>query len=87
MGSAVVSEKKGRVFWITIIIPCLLISLVLAYGYFDLRGSRALPNGPNICVVQGNVPQGVKIKADKEQKKKILLKYTDLSLKSCREER
>ena len=62
------SVKKGRVFWITIIIPCLLISIALAYGYFDLKGNHALPNGPNICVVQGNIPQGVKIQADKEQK-------------------
>lgn len=86
MDSAVFSDKKGKVFWITIIIPCFLISLVLTYGYFDLRGNRALPNGPDICVVQGNVPQGVKIKADKEQKKKILLKYTNLSLKAAGKE-
>jgi apolipoprotein N-acyltransferase len=77
------SVKKGRVFWITIIIPCLLISIALAYGYFDLKGNHALPNGPNICVVQGNIPQGVKIQADKEQKKKTLLKYIDLSLKAA----
>ena len=83
MDSAVLSDKNRRVFWITIIIPCFLISVVLVYGYFDLRGNRALPEGPNICVVQGNVPQGVKIKADKEEKKKILSKYTDLSLKAA----
>ncbi len=83
MCSADFSEKKGRVFWITIIMPCFLISVVLVYGYFDLKSNRALPEGPNICVVQGNVPQGVKIKADKEEKKKILLKYTDLSLKAA----
>ena len=83
LDSTVFSDKKGRVFWITIIIPCFLISLVLAYGYLDLKDNRALPEGPNICVVQGNVPQGVKIKADKEQKKKILLKYTDLSLSAA----
>jgi apolipoprotein N-acyltransferase len=77
------SVKNGRAFWITIIVPCFLISLVMAYGYFDLKGNRALPNGPDICVVQGNVPQGVKITADKEQKKEILLKYTDLSLKAA----
>ena len=81
--SAVFSDKNRIVFWITIVVPCVLMSAVLAYGYFDLRGNRALPEGPNICVVQGNVPQGVKIKADKEEKKKILLKYTDLSLKAA----
>ncbi len=81
--SVVFSDKNGKAFWITIIIPCFLISLVLAYGYLDLKGNRALPEGPNICVVQGNIPQGVKIKTDKEQKKKILLKYTDLSLKAA----
>ncbi|MCP4252408.1 MAG: apolipoprotein N-acyltransferase, partial [Candidatus Scalindua sp.] len=83
MDSAVSSIKNGKVFWITIIIPCLLMSAVLAYGYFDLKDNRALPEGPNICVVQGNVPQGVKIQADKEEKKKILLKYIDLSLKAA----
>jgi apolipoprotein N-acyltransferase len=83
LDSAVFSDKNGRVLWITIIIPCFLISLVLVYGYFDLKGNRALLEGPNICVVQGNVPQGVKIKEDKEEKKKILLKYIDLSLKAA----
>ncbi len=83
MYPAVFSDKTGSVFWITITIPCLLISAVLVYGYFDLKDNRALSEGPDICVVQGNVPQGVKIKADKEQKKKILLKYTDLSLKAA----
>lgn len=82
-GSSVFSDKNGKVFWITIIVPCLLISSVLAYGYSDLKGNQSLSNGPDICVVQGNVPQGVKIKADKEQKKKILLKYTNLSLKAA----
>ncbi|MCP4252499.1 MAG: apolipoprotein N-acyltransferase, partial [Candidatus Scalindua sp.] len=81
MDSAVSFIKNGKVFWTTIIIPCVLMSAVLAYGYFDLKDNRALHEGPNICVVQGNVPQGVKIQADKEEKKKILLKYTDLSLK------
>jgi apolipoprotein N-acyltransferase len=83
MDSTVFSDKKGRVFWITIIIPCFLISVVLVYGYLDLKGNRALPEGPNICVVQGNIPQGVKVKADKEEKKRILLKYTGLSLKAA----
>ncbi|KHE90587.1 MAG: apolipoprotein N-acyltransferase [Candidatus Scalindua brodae] len=83
MDSTVFSDKNRKVFWATIIIPCFLISLVLAYGYFDLKANLALPEGPNICVVQGNVPQGVKVKADKEEKKKILLKYTDLSLKAA----
>jgi len=83
MDSAVFSKKKGSALWISIIIPCLLISLVLVYGYIDLKGKRASLNGPNICVVQGNIPQGVKIKADKEEKKKILLKYTNLSLKAA----
>ncbi len=80
-------KKKSKVFWPTIIIiPCLLISLVLFYGYFDLKRNLASTNGPNICVVQGNVPQGVKITADKEEKKEILLKYTNLSLKASGEE-
>ena len=83
VGSAVFSYKNMIVFWITIIVPCVLMSAVLVYGYFDLKGNRTLPEGPSICVVQGNVPQGVKIKADKEEKKKILLKYTDLSLKAA----
>ncbi len=82
-GPAFFSDKNRKVFRITIIVPCILMSVVLVYGYFDLKGNRALLEGPSICVVQGNVPQGVKIQADKEEKKKILLKYTDLSLKAA----
>ena len=81
--SSAVFSNNRNVFWITIVVPCLLMSAVLVYGYFDLRSNRALPKGPNICIVQGNVPQGVKIKEDKEEKKKILLKYTNLSLKAA----
>ncbi|MCP4268883.1 MAG: apolipoprotein N-acyltransferase [Candidatus Brocadiaceae bacterium] len=80
-------KKNGKVLWTTIIIiPCLLTSLVLLYGYLDLRGNRTSTDGPNICVVQGNVPQGVKITADKEEEKEILLKYTNLSLNATGEE-
>ncbi|MFQ5688111.1 MAG: apolipoprotein N-acyltransferase, partial [Candidatus Scalindua sp.] len=79
------SDKKGKMFWLTIIIPCLLLFLVLAYGYLDLRGHRFLQDGPNVCVVQGNVPQGVKITADDGQKEDILMKYTDLSLEAVEE--
>ncbi len=80
-------KKNSKVLWSTIIIiPCLLISLVLLYGYFDLKENFASTNGPTICVVQGNVPQGVKVTADKEEKKEILLKYTNLSLEAAGEE-
>ena len=83
INSVYFSDRNEKGFWITIAVPCVLISVVLVYGYFDLKGNLALSEGPSICVVQGNVPQGVKIKADKEEKKKILLKYTDLSLKAA----
>jgi len=80
--SVTTPKKKSKMFWYTtIFIPCFLISLVILYGYFDLKGNLSSPNGPNICVVQGNVPQGVKITANKEEEKEILLKYTNLSLK------
>lgn len=79
--------KNGKVIRIiTIIIPCLLMSLVLFYGYFDLKENPASQNGPKICVVQGNIPQGIKITADKEEKADILLKYTALSLKAAGED-
>ncbi|OHB49442.1 MAG: apolipoprotein N-acyltransferase [Planctomycetes bacterium GWF2_40_8] len=84
--SVVSSDKKGKMFWFTIIIPSLLLSLVLVYGYLDLRDHKVLQDGPNVCVVQGNVPQGVKITTDKEQQKEILKKYTNLSLKAAGEE-
>lgn len=84
--SVVPSDKKGKRFWLIITIPSLLLSLVLAYGYLDLRGHRILQDGPNVCVVQGNVPQGVKIEANDEQKEKILMKYTSLSLEAVGEE-
>ncbi|MGR3303042.1 MAG: apolipoprotein N-acyltransferase [Candidatus Scalindua sp.] len=80
------SDKKGKRFWFTITIPSLLLSLVLVYGYLDLRGHRVLQDGPNVCVVQGNVPQGVKIESNDEQKEKILMKYTTLSLEAVGEE-
>ncbi len=74
-------KKKGKMFWTTtVIIPCMLMSIVLFYGYVDLKRNLVLPNGPNACMVQGNIPQGVKITADREEEKEILLKYTDLSL-------
>ncbi len=81
--SAFFSYKNRKIFWVTIVVPCLLISITLIYGYFDLRGNRTSPDGPNICVVQGNIPQGVKVKANNKQKKKILSKYTNLSLEAA----
>ena len=80
------SDKKGKRLWLTITIPCLLLFLVLVYGYLDLRGHRVLQDGPDVCVVQGNVPQGVKIEANDEQREKILKKYTNLSLEAVGEE-
>ena len=80
------SDKERKRFWFIIIIPPLLLSLVLIYGYLDLRGHRILQDGPKVCVVQGNIPQGVKIEADDKQKEDILLKYTSLSLEAVGEE-
>ena len=48
--SVVPSDKKGKRFWLTIIIPCLLLFLVLVYGYLDLRGHRVLQDGPTFVL-------------------------------------
>lgn len=80
------SANRGNMFYFTIIFPCLLLSLTLAYGYFGSYVHPILREGPKVCVVQGNIPQGVKIMADEKQQEEILLKYTNLSLSTVEEE-
>ncbi|ODS33956.1 MAG: apolipoprotein N-acyltransferase [Candidatus Scalindua rubra] len=82
--SVVFSGKKRRLFYFTIIIPCLLLFLVSGYGYFNLRSYKSLQDGPDVCVVQGNIPQGVKINANEKQREEILMKYVGLSLKTLK---
>ncbi len=74
--------RKKSFYYFTIIIPILLLCLTLLYGYFSLKGYKTLQNGPNVCVVQGNIPQGIKINPDEKQQEEILAKYVNLSLKN-----
>lgn len=58
--------------------PVILLSVVLLYGSFWLRGYKYL-EGPRICVVQGNIPQSLKFEPTEEDQIQILKKYTDIS--------
>jgi apolipoprotein N-acyltransferase len=78
--------RKRNFYCFTIIVPMLLLCLTLFYGYFSLKGYKTLQNGPNVCVVQGNIPQGIKIDPDEKQQEEILMKYVNLSLKNTAED-
>ncbi|MFQ5713784.1 MAG: apolipoprotein N-acyltransferase [Candidatus Scalinduaceae bacterium] len=76
--------KKRNFYYFTIIIPILLVCLALLYGYFSLKRYKSLQNGPNICVIQGNIPQDIKIDPGEKRQEEILRKYVSLSLNNTK---
>ena len=84
--SIIFFERKRNVYCFTITIPILLLCLALFYGYFNLKSYKSLQDGPNVCVVQGNIPQSIKINPDEKQQEEILTKYVNLSLKNTEED-
>lgn len=78
--------RKKWFKYIAIFVPISLLALVLCYGYSGLKDHKIVLNGPNVCAVQGNVPQSVKIRADEMQREEILSKYVDLSLEAIDKE-
>jgi apolipoprotein N-acyltransferase len=84
--SIIFFRKKKNFYCFNIIIPILLLCLALIYGYFSLNSYKTLQNGPNICLIQGNIPQGIKIDPDEKQQEEILRKYVSLSLKNTKKD-
>ncbi|MFQ5963971.1 MAG: apolipoprotein N-acyltransferase [Candidatus Scalinduaceae bacterium] len=75
-----IANKNRILNYFTIIVPCLLLCFSLTYGYFSLNSYKSSQDGPTVCVVQGNIPQSVKIDPDEKQQEEILMKYVNLSL-------
>ena len=59
-----------------------MLFFALLYGHISLKNYEALQDGPDVCVVQGNIPQGIKIDPGEKQQEEILMKYVNLSLKT-----
>ena len=66
-------------YGLTCILPFVLFTASLCYGFYWLNNYRPL-EGPTLCMVQGNIPQEVKFESNEEDEISILKKYTDLSL-------
>lgn len=58
--------------------PLIILLLSLSYGHFKLKGYQPI-KGPTICVVQGNIPQSLKMDTSEEQQEENLKKYFNLS--------
>jgi apolipoprotein N-acyltransferase len=68
--------KRGVRFVIPFSI--ILVVLSITYGYFRLQGYKPV-EGPRVSVVQGNIPQGLKMDTSEEQQVLNLEKYFNLS--------
>lgn len=82
--SIIFFEKKRNLYCFNIIIPVLLLCLTLLYGHFSLNRYKTLQDGPNICVIQGNIPQDIKVDPDEKQQEAILRKYVSLTLNNTK---
>ncbi|HHT9124631.1 MAG TPA: apolipoprotein N-acyltransferase [Candidatus Brocadiia bacterium] len=77
-------KLKARHFWggsvVYLLLPLTIVIVILSifYGCFKLKGYQPL-EGPTICVVQGNIPQSLKMDTSEEQQEKNLKKYFSLS--------
>ncbi|MDR4504385.1 MAG: apolipoprotein N-acyltransferase [Candidatus Scalindua sp.] len=73
--------KKGKTFFCAAaIIPGLILLLVLVYGFLHLNRHIPYQDGPNVCLVQGNIAQSIKIDPDDKQQEEIVLRYRNLTL-------
>ncbi|OHB99229.1 MAG: apolipoprotein N-acyltransferase [Planctomycetes bacterium RIFCSPLOWO2_12_FULL_39_13] len=86
MYSTITFGKKRIFLFFTITTTCLLLFTALLYGYFGLANCKSLQSGPSVCLVQGNIPQSVKIDHDEKQQEEILMKYINLSQKAIGKE-
>ncbi len=66
-------------FGLTCVLPAVLLTAALFYGYSWLGHYKPL-EGPAVCMVQGNIPQDLKFESTEEDQIQILKKYSDLSL-------
>ncbi|MGR3310581.1 MAG: apolipoprotein N-acyltransferase [Candidatus Brocadiales bacterium] len=71
------SSKRDSYIYV-ICFTIVFVILSLSYGYFKLKGYRPV-EGPQICVVQGNIPQSLKMDTSEAQQEKNLKKYFNLS--------
>ncbi len=78
----VLHDKRRSLRSFIIVVPSLLLLFAFLYGYISLKNCEPLQNGPDVCVVQGNIPQGIKLDPDEMQQEEILMKYVNLSLKT-----
>ncbi|NOG84512.1 MAG: apolipoprotein N-acyltransferase [Planctomycetes bacterium] len=73
--------KKGSVFfWIVALTPSLMLLFAFVYGFLSFKHHTQYQDGPNVCLVQGNIPQGIKINPDDKQQEEIVLRYRNLTL-------
>lgn len=77
------SNKRACAF--VIIFTVVFVVLSMSYGWFRLRGTEIV-EGPKITVVQGNIPQGLKMDMSEEQQVLNLEKYFNLSKQAFGEE-
>lgn len=77
--SADYRRQKSSFYILNIIFPIVLFITSALYGRFCLK--HYIPeNGPNVSVVQGNIPQSVKNDPDEMRQFENLQKYVNLSL-------
>lgn len=73
------SYKKFTFTTLLCVIPVILISATLIYGFCWLGNYKPV-RGPDVRVVQGNIPQDLKFEPTEEEQVQILKKYADLSV-------
>ncbi|MEZ6175958.1 MAG: apolipoprotein N-acyltransferase [Candidatus Scalinduaceae bacterium] len=76
------SPNKNRAFFYTITItitPSLLLLFAFVYGSLAMNSHTLLQDGPNVCLIQGNIAQSIKVNPDDKQQEEILVKYTELT--------
>ncbi|NOZ21261.1 MAG: apolipoprotein N-acyltransferase [Planctomycetes bacterium] len=79
----VLAERRRNRARIASLIAWTALLLVLSTGYGIFRLAQDSPrSGPRVCVVQGNIPQSLKMRVDLESFRKTLRAYRDISLQA-----
>ncbi len=80
-------DKGGKIFlYAATIMPILLLLATFIYGSQVLRNHKPFLEGPNLCLVQGNIDQSTKINPDEQQQVSMVLKYRNLTLDATEKE-
>ncbi len=74
-------KKRGIAFYLTVTLtPGIMLLLAIGYGSRHINDHWQYKDGPNVCLVQGNIAQSIKINPDEKQQEEILLQYRNLTL-------